>query len=156
MEELAPLLEMQLQTGGKARLTVTGYSMMPMLRNRRDSVALITPKAQLKPGDIILYRRETGQYVLHRIIAAASQGYICCGDNQAEREPVGEEQVLGVVESFVRKGRHYSINHFGYRLYTGLWVKAFALRQPYIAVRRWLGRRLWQLRNRRKQNVRRY
>lgn len=149
MEELVPLLEIQLQNGGKARLTVTGYSMMPMLRNRRDSVVLITPQAACKLGDIILYRRENGSYVLHRIIALREDGYICCGDNQAEREPVGQEQILAVVEGFNRKGKYYSVKHFGYRLYADIWVKGFVLRRPYIAVRRRLGR-LARQQNRRK------
>lgn len=40
MEELAKLLQLQLDHGGEATLTVTGVSMLPMLYNRRDSVKL--------------------------------------------------------------------------------------------------------------------
>lgn len=140
MEDLAPLLEMQLESGGKARLTVTGYSMMPMLRNHRDTVELIAPTGQLKRGDIALYRRDNGRYVLHRIIGLRGGDYICCGDNQADREPVRQEQVLAVVEGFVRNGKHHSLTEPGYRLYAGLWVHCFWLRRPYIAIRRRLGR----------------
>ena len=42
MEELVPLLQLQMETGGSARLIVTGYSMMPMLHHRKDSVVLDT------------------------------------------------------------------------------------------------------------------
>ena len=140
MEELAPLLELQLKRGGRARLTVTGYSMMPMLHNHRDTVELIAPRGQLKRGDIALYRRDNGRYVLHRVIGLQGADYICCGDNQAEREPVRQEQVLAVVDGFVRAGKRHSLTEAGYRLYAGLWVRGFWLRRPYIAIRRRLGR----------------
>ena len=40
MEELMPLLQLQMEASGSAKLTVTGWSMMPMLHNRRDSVEI--------------------------------------------------------------------------------------------------------------------
>lgn len=140
MEALAKLIVLQLENGGKANLTVTGSSMMPMLYHLRDSVSLVSAAPQQKKGDIILYRRENGSYVLHRIIAVTPGGYICSGDNQAMREPVSPAQVLAVVDGFVRNGRAYSLSIFWYRLYRAVWVELFFLRPCYIAVRRRLGR----------------
>ena len=42
MEELAPLLQLQLDNGGKANLVVTGNSMHPTLLHRRDIVDSLT------------------------------------------------------------------------------------------------------------------
>lgn len=140
MESLAELIALQLEHGGKASLTVTGCSMMPMLYHRRDCVTLIPAAPRQKKGDIILYRRKNGSYVLHRIIALSPGGYICCGDNQAEREPVNQEQLIAVVDGFTRKGKAYSLNAFWYRLYKTAWVNLFFLRRYYIALRRRLGR----------------
>lgn len=140
MDTLSELVMLQLENGGRAQLTVTGCSMLPMLHHRRDTVELIPVVGSQKPGDIILYRRENGQYVLHRIIALSPEGYICSGDNQAMREPVAQEQLLAVVDGFTRKGKRYPLEHRGYRLYTWVWVKLFFLRGCYIAVRRLLGR----------------
>lgn len=142
MEELAPLLAMQLGSGGAARLTVTGYSMMPMLRNHRDAVELIAPREPLRKGDIALYKRENGSYVLHRIIDVREGTYICCGDNQAEQEPVRQEQLLALVTGFVRKGKYHGVQEWRYRLYTALWVYGFPFRRPYIIIRRWLGKQI--------------
>ena len=147
MEELAPLIGLQLENGGRATITVTGISMLPMLYNRRDSVTLI-PGGKEKLGDVIFYRRDNGQYVLHRIIRLTEDGYICCGDNQYEKEPVRPEQVIAVVDSFVRKGKLYTHTHFGYRVYTALWVRLFFMRRFYIAVRRWAGRLLSRMKKR--------
>lgn len=139
MESLVQLLQVQLEEGGRASLAVTGYSMHPLLRNRRDSVALI-PAGNQKKGDIILYRRENGQFVLHRIIAVEQQHYICSGDNQVMREPVTREQILAVVDGFTRKGKTYRTDHPGYRIYTWVWVELFCLRKYYLIIRRYLAR----------------
>ncbi len=148
MEELVPLLQLQMETGGSARLIVTGYSMMPMLRNRKDSVMLALPSGKEKKGDVILYRRGNGAYVLHRIIGKATDGYICCGDNQYMCEPVSAEQVIGVVTAFCRNGIKCGVQKWTYRLYVMLWAGLFPLRGVYISARRCLGRLCRSLRRR--------
>ena len=80
MEDLAQILNFQLESGGTARLVVTGDSMYPTYRHRRDMVILTPVSRKLKRGDVILYQRKTGQYVLHRIISKPKNGkFICCG-----------------------------------------------------------------------------
>lgn len=136
MEALAQLISLQLQEGGQAKLTVTGSSMLPMLHNRIDTVDLIPIAGHQQRGAVVLYRRENGQYVLHRIVRARKGSYICCGDNQCMREPVEQDQLLAVVAGFTRKGRHYKVTDLGYRIYTALWVGLFPLRGIYIFARR--------------------
>ena len=140
MKSLAEIIAVQLENGGRAKLTVTGYSMRPMLHEKRDSVTLIPVREQQLPGYVILYLRENGQYVLHRIISVNAQGYICSGDNQAMREPVAHSQLLAVMDGFTRKGKTYTVKNPGYRLYTWAWVRLFFLRKGYISLRRRLGR----------------
>lgn len=144
MESLIEVVLLQLQNGGRANLMVSGSSMMPMLRHRKDSVVLMPVSQRQKPGDVIFYRRDNGQYILHRIIRTTDGGYVCCGDNQYEPESVEHRQLIAVVEEFTYKGKCYGVDATGYRLYTALWVGLFFLRRPYIALRRRLGR----LRNR--------
>lgn len=141
MEQLAMLLDVQLQHDGQANLTVTGNSMYPMLRHRQDTVRLrLTDRA---PGnrELILYRRENGQYVLHRIVRVTGPGqYLCAGDNQWELEKVRAEQVIALVDAFCRKGRHYQVTDPGYRLYVWVWVAMVPVRRPVLAARRLLGK----------------
>ena len=69
LEELSPILNSLLEQGQTVTLQVTGISMMPLWMHRRDQVVLEhCQEGSLKNGDIVLYRRENGQYVLHRII----------------------------------------------------------------------------------------
>jgi hypothetical protein len=47
---------------------------------------LVKPEIPPKKYDVIFYRRENGQYVLHRIIKIKKDGYVCRGDNQTAKE----------------------------------------------------------------------
>ena len=139
MEELMELLQLQMQTTGSAPLTVTGWSMIPMLHNRRDSVVIEPVMGRQKKGDLILYRRENGRYVLHRILRVKKEGYICCGDNQFFTEKVEENQLIAVVTRFTREGKSCSVDNAGYRRYVWWWVNFHWLRWSYLIPRRLLG-----------------
>ena len=145
MERLYPILEEQMEGGGSGRLIVTGSSMLPTLRQGRDSVVLKRP-GTLQRGDIILYRRRSEQYVLHRIIRVREGGLLCCGDNQWQTERVEQDQVLAVVTAVQRRGRSFSTAGLCFRLWTVIWLALFPGRRPLIAVRRRLGRikRFWK------------
>ena len=140
MESLYELLLVQLENGGRANLTVTGVSMKPMLMEQRDSVILIPVTQDPKPGDIVLYRRENGRYVLHRVIRKTADSYVFCGDNQCVPETVNRDQMLAVVDGFIRKGTEHTLHGIGYRLYVWAAVNLFFTRRTYIRIRRKIGR----------------
>ena len=150
MEELYKVLLLQLEQGGRAGLTVTGRSMLPLLRAHRDKVELIPISDRQNKGDVILYRRENGRFILHRIVELTENGYICCGDNEAAREPVKHDQLLAVVDTLIRKGKRITKDTFCYKVYVALWVGLFPLRGVYIKVRRWCGRNYRKLRKNKK------
>ena len=139
MEELMPLLTLQMETAGSAQLTVTGWSMLPMLQNRVDRVTIQPVEDSCQKGDVILYQRKNGQYVLHRILRCREPGYILCGDNQFFTEKVEHSQVLAVVTDFTHKGKAYSVTNDGYRRYAKAWVFFHPIRWIYLVPRRILG-----------------
>ncbi len=98
-----------LNQGGQAWITVTGMSMYPFLTEGRDSVELSkTSFAEIKKGDIVLIRRLTGAYVLHRVlkIQRTKDCFYMIGDAQQWIEgPLAPEQLQAVVTSIKRKGR---------------------------------------------------
>jgi len=120
MEELYRLLEEQL-AHGSAQLPVTGNSMSPTFRGGRDLVRL-ERKEVLRRGDVILYRRDSGQYVLHRLLRVGEETLVCCGDRQTEREQIRPSQALAVVTAFCRKGVWRDVNAPLYRLYLQFWM----------------------------------
>lgn len=131
MEELSPLLLGIIAEGHTVTLTVAGNSMRPMLRDRRDRVVLerCDPLCLCK-GDLPLYRRENGKYVLHRIVGVGSETYDFAGDAQTEIErDVPKKNILAVVRGFYRKGRYRSCSRWSYRMYTGIWLRLFPVRR---------------------------
>lgn len=139
-ESLMEIIRLQLEAGGRANLTVTGSSMLPMLRENWDSVILVPADRELIPGDIALYRNADERYILHRVIRVEKENYIICGDNQWQPENVPKDRVLAVVSEYAKKGKPHKLTETGYRLYRMVWVKFFCVRKYYIALRRWLGR----------------
>ena len=140
IESLIPVIRLQLENGGRSHLVVTGSSMHPTLRHCKDMVELIPPPAQLRRGDLILYHRPDGLYVLHRIVTEPENGkFICSGDNQWEPEDVCADQVIALVDIYVRDGKRIPVGRWSCRLWTGLWVSMFPIRKPFLKMRRVFG-----------------
>ena len=118
--------------GKSFALTVTGTSMSPVLRNRRDAVFLVSPqKRPPQKYDILLFRRQDA-LILHRIIAVKKDGsFIVNGDAQTWCEQVRPEQILAVAETLLRKGRRISCGNAGYRFLCFLWCKTRRFR-PFL------------------------
>ncbi len=141
MSEISPLIVGLINDGVDVTILVTGNSMRPMLKHLRDTVVLTKcDSSSLKKGDIPLYKRENGQYVLHRILKVHSDYYDISGDNQWELEKaVKYSQVLCKVKGFTRNGKYHSVNELPYRIYECLWRKLFFLRKYikkiYIGIR---------------------
>lgn len=131
MDQLIQLVQLQLTEKGSASLTVTGTSMLPILRPLKDRVVLAPPK-KFKKGDIILYQRDNRQFVLHRILRKKEGYVICCGDNQWEKERVENTWVLAVVTDFYKLSKKYSITAGWYRLYQWVWVNLFPIRKVLL------------------------
>ena len=69
-----PVLMELLEQGESVSLTVTGNSMSPFLVHGRDQISFQKPSAPLKRGDMAFFRRENGDYVMHRVLRAEEDG----------------------------------------------------------------------------------
>ena len=128
LDEIMPLIRERLSAGENVQFSPRGTSMLPMLKQGRDSVILSPVTGCLRRGDLPLYQRKNGQYVLHRVISVGEK-YICCGDHQVEPEyGIEHEQIIAVVSSFTRKGKRVSVDAPGYRAYCCLWMAIRPLR----------------------------
>ena len=129
LEDLLPLIMESLESGRRVRFSPKGTSMMPMLRQGIDDVILSPLPPKLKKYDLPLYRRSSGQFVLHRIVKV-EETYTCVGDNQFEREPgLRHDQMLGLVTAFTRGKRVISVEDPAYRLYCRIWHYSRPLRR---------------------------
>ena len=75
IEDIVPIIEEQLKSGGKVSFTPRGTSMLPLFRDNVDTVILATPEFTLKKYNIVFYRRNNGQYILHRIVKVQKDSY---------------------------------------------------------------------------------
>ena len=97
-----PLIQERLAAGDRVSFYPRGTSMLPMLRQGRDSVELSPLPQKLKKYDLPMYRRDNGQFVLHRVVAV-SDSCTCMGDNQFEPEPgLRHDQMIALVTAFTR------------------------------------------------------
>lgn len=119
-------IEALLKSGSSVELTPQGNSMHPLFESGRDRV-IIEPGVVARPGDVVLYRRPgEGILVLHRVYKRLRNeggfAYYMIGDNQLEVEgPLEEACILGVMTSFIRKGKNYTVKNLWYRMFFGLW-----------------------------------
>ena len=128
INEIAPYIQSALCEGKSVKLTVTGNSMYPLFRDQRDTV-ILSPSDSFKKGDVVLFRRADGRFVLHRIIKAKNGIYTFAGDNETAKEyPVKKEDCLAVMKSFVRMDKEDDVRALWYRLYTAFWVFVFPVR----------------------------
>ncbi len=119
MQEIYPLLLEVVDSGGEFRLSPRGTSMLPLLREGRDSVLLVKPQ-NLKKRQICLYRRPNGAFVLHRILAFDKQkNPVFCGDNQTKKEyGITKDNVIAVVSAVYRGEKRVNVTAVSFRLYS--------------------------------------
>lgn len=118
IEALIPVMEEAFRRGKSFRLPIRGTSMLPLLVEGRDAVILAKPSGALAAGDIPLYRRSDGTYVLHRVVAVEGSAYVLCGDNQtAPEHGVTDADVCAVVTAIERDGKPVELTDPAYCRY---------------------------------------
>lgn len=64
-----PFIKEILDKGSRVRITVTGMSMYPFLREHMDSVELSKANfSERDRGDIVMVMRNSHEYVMHRVM----------------------------------------------------------------------------------------
>lgn len=132
MKELSSVISGIVSSGDDVTLCVTGYSMLPLWRDRHNNVVLTAcDPSRLKKLDIPLYRRKNGQYVLHRIIKVYDDCFDLAGDAQTEIErSLPKGCVIAVVKGYYNeRGKYVSCDSFRYRLYSRLWTAILPIRK---------------------------
>ena len=136
LKELMPIIIENLNNDKVIHFSPNGISMLPMLRQGKDSVILTLP-VKIKKYDMPLFETSTGNYVLHRVVKFNHDGtFDCMGDNcfRAEKN-IRMEQVIAVVDGFYRDDKYYSVNYVPYRIYCVIWNYTRTLRRIYRKIR---------------------
>lgn len=107
-EELYSVIKEAIDDGKSFTMVGRGNSMRPFLQGSRDSVIFSAVAGrQIRKGDIALYRRDSGQFVIHRVYAVDANGVMTfAGDAQWTLERgIRPDQLRAYVPRVVRKGK---------------------------------------------------
>lgn len=135
IEEFLPVMQAVIGAGGRFTFCPFGNSMKPFIRPGKDSVNVVRADTPVK-YDIVLYRRDNGQFVLHRIIEVNDEGYVMCGDNQWTREyGITGDMIIAKVSDIIRDGRVVLCSSKKYMLWVHIWCDLFWIRKLYLKLR---------------------
>lgn len=127
LEEYRRLLEDE--TVEALPLIISGNSMSPFVIHGRDTVYLSRITRPLKIGDAVLYRRDSGSYVLHRICRVRGESFTMIGDAQTIREPgIRRDQIFAIVTRVERKGKTLTPGCFWWDFFEKVWIRIIPLR----------------------------
>ena len=141
LSDYEKLIREVLASGGEFRLYPHGTSMLPLLRQGRDSVSLRRVDSPIRKGDILFYQRPDGSFVLHRVRAVTPNGLTMMGDNQTLPERgVSLDWVIGRVTRIFRDDKEVICDGLRYRLYRKLWqftiLRGLLLKLYHLSERR--------------------
>jgi len=121
---VGPEMEALFANGEQVTLQVSGDSMRPLLKPRRDAV-LLTPTVgePFRKGDILFFRsqRSASGYALHRVVRMAGGRLTMNGDAQVWTEDIDPGDVLAKAIVLIRNGEPVDPYCFRLRLLTAVW-----------------------------------
>lgn len=134
-------IEEVIKNNGMYVSTVSGYSMSPFLKDRRDTVVILPPPEKIKKYDVVLYRYKE-RYVLHRVVRVRGDELVMCGDNRTEREyGITVSEIIGVLSEVYRGDKKVKLNGVGYQIYKRCAVLGFYPRRLWRTFKGFCGRK---------------
>lgn len=129
------ILEDLAQEDKTVGVPVSGNSMSPFLISQRDYVIFQKPNRPLQKGDIVFFRRDSGEYILHRVSKIRKNQYYILGDAQTMVEgPIREDQIFGLVTKVRRKGRWIDPSDFWWKFFEKVWIQMVPMRTLIMSI----------------------
>lgn len=121
LEEMSDVILEILESNGEVSFVSAGRSMIPTIRDRKDIITLVKPDKDIKSGDVVFYRRDNGQFILHRVMFVQDNKFVMRGDNQWYNEyNIRRDQIIGILSSFDRNGKTHKVTDRDYKIYVKL------------------------------------
>ncbi len=139
-ENIFPVINEILDSGNGVRITVTGNSMYPFLREKIDSVEMFPESFNsIGVGDIVMIQRDNGEYVMHRVLNKKRNCFYILGDSQLWVEgPIIPEQLTAVVKTIWRKNKKIKCSNILLSVLSIIWLYLFPFRKVIFKVYRLL------------------
>ncbi len=135
MSEIPDDLSGTLKDGKNVIAEPSGHSMEPLLHDKGTKVLIAPLEKKPEPGDIVLWHRKDGKYVMHRMIGESEKHYLLRGDNCVNTDRAVKRRVIGVVTDIYRNGRWFPVTDKRYLAYVRIWTSIFPLRKIFFNLR---------------------
>ena len=111
-------------------ITLAGVSMEPLIRKNRDTITILPVEDEIRIGDIVLFRRADGAYVVHRVFRISGDTVVTLGDNCENPDPpIARAQILGKVKRIRRGSRTIETDSASQKRYGRNRLKLFPIRR---------------------------
>ena len=139
--EYVAVLKDMAEQGHEVSMPVVGTSRDPFLFHNRDKIYFRKPEGTIKKGDMVFYQRESGAYVMHRVMKVKKQQYYMAGDHQTFLEgPIEKKQIFAKVVSVEKDGVWITEEDKLWKFYAVWWRRLFWLRKVVNKLRRIIGK----------------
>lgn len=130
-------VESEISQGRSVWFKIKGTSMLPFLKDNKDSVLLSPVKESVVKNDVVLFSYN-GRHVLHRVIKIEGEKYIIQGDGvYASSEFCHSKDIIGKVTQIQRpSGKIIPVTSFKWRMFSSLWVNLRFLRKYLLFIYR--------------------
>lgn len=137
LRDMEPVMRKVLAEGGVFPFYPKGTSMEPTIHQGTDQVHLKALPEKLKKYQIILYKRDSGAFVLHRIVRVGMDSVTMRGDNQFYTEAgIRRDQMIGMVCGLKTPKGDIDTESNSFWLKSAIWVESAGVRRILLAVRR--------------------
>ncbi len=123
-----------LESGRKVLLEARGWSMLPMIWDRRDNLFLAPlTEDSITVGRLLFVRLSSKRYILHRLEAIDGNRLTLRGDgNPYQREECDREEVLGELIAVERDGKMLELGSQLWESYETCWPKNSFVRRVLL------------------------
>lgn len=130
LSELYPAMKAMLDSGGEFLFYPDGISMLPTIRAGCDGVFLSRADSICR-GDILLFKRHDGSFVLHRVVKIEDNGALVMrGDNQyIDETGILPNAVVGKVNAILKDERKVSTSSLSFRLRSAFRIFFFPIKK---------------------------
>ena len=142
MQRVLDNIESIIAVGERFELSVTGYSMLPLLGHRGDTIIVRrTTECEDIAGRIAMFRGPQRNIIVHRVLRIDNNIVILKGDgNPHLEERTPRSEIIGVVESVRRGNRVIDCTSKSWRRKEIMWLATPIVVRKYILaiMRRWM------------------
>ena len=118
-------------------ITLAGTSMQPLIRKDKDLITIepvLSPEAgPLTVGDIVLFRKMDGTFVVHRVYRIEGDRVTTLGDNCEKPDvPVNRAEILGKVVRIRRGNRQLDTDSASMKRYGRICMNLLPIRKKVL------------------------